>query len=347
MKSRNIKVGWVLTRDYKLASSRLQGHRVSEYFTEAGLNSSIIAENFYQYEDGYSQYFFSILLSILEEKYDVVFFQKPGWMSFKLSEFLRLNGVNTIAIQCDPFPGQYSDFFDITVFTTRALKKMLNQKSVTIIDDMLESPVDSFKLDYSQPNRRLKIVWVGQGTPNFISDFIKNLSSHEKLKNRIEVVSISNTEWATYQWSLESVYTNILQCDIAIIPLPIDARFHIKSTNRLTLFMSLGMPTIVTPIPSYLEIAKDGRNCILANSLDEFVSAILTCEDEVTRKTIGLDAKKFARKHYSPSVIGKLWLELLDDIIDNKGLNKPISSKIHIDIINYALKGYLCIKRCF
>ncbi|NOR69648.1 MAG: hypothetical protein GQ532_08150 [Methylomarinum sp.] len=340
----NKKIGWVLTSDYNRASSRLQGYRIHEYFIGVGLDSSVIAENFYEYEKNYSKYFFSLLKIILKEKYDVVFFQKPGWMSFKLSELLRLNGVKTVAIQCDPFPGEYSNYFDTTIVTTVALKKLLKLDSATIIDDMLETPVNSFKTDYRQVNDRLKIVWIGQGTPIFIQDFIKKLYADEELKDKIDVISISNAEWATCQWSLETVYEDILQCDVAIIPLPAGERFNIKSTNRLTLFMSLGMPTIITPIQSYLDIAQDRVNCLIADSLEDFSETILECKNESIREKIGVEANHFAKKHYSPSVVGKLWLKVLADLFDSEQVKINVAPKLHVRIINYVIKYWILLR---
>ena len=182
------KIGWLLTGDFSLASSRLQGFRINEHLTTRGFDSQIVANNFGKYEKGYSIRFFSLARKILRARLDIVFFQKPGWMMFKMSEILRLRGVRTVAIQCDPFPGDYGEYFDKTILTSEELKKQLHLKDADVIDDMIEVPAQVYKQSYTKQSDNLRVVWVGQGTgpggKKFIEAFLGDLGRNQRLSGK-------------------------------------------------------------------------------------------------------------------------------------------------------------------
>lgn len=311
------RIGWVLTGGLSLASSRLQGHRIHDYLVTEGYDSHIIAENFGAHEKNYSRMFFATARRILRMRCDIVFFQKPGWMMFKMSEILRLRGVRTIAIQCDPFSGDYARYFDATILTSEELKQQLDVPNAYVIDDMLEVPRQIHKTDYAARSEQLRVVWVGQGTgpggKKFIEPFFQALGQHPLIAGRTELITISRGDWATYQWSLETVYDQLCRCDVAIIPLPEDAWVNAKSTNRLTMLMALGMPTIISPIPSYQRIARADENCMIARRIDEFAAAIEQCRDEAIRTRLGMAGRALAFAHYAPEVIGPAWIKVIQD----------------------------------
>jgi hypothetical protein len=336
-----LKIGWVLTGDYTLASSRLQGYRVHEYLLARGLDSHIVYTRFGALEKGYSKAFFLLLARLLKERHTVVFFQKPGWMMFKLSEALRQHGVRTVAIQCDPFPGPYAEYFDLSVVSSESLAEILAIPGAVVIDDMLEVPLGLHKTNYKQASGRLRLAWVGQGTgpggKAFILPFIERLQALPTLNGRVEVVTISRGDWATRQWSLATVYEDILACDAAIIPMPENDWASAKSSNRLTQFMALGMPTIVSPVDSYLHIARQGDNCLIANSMDGFAEAIKACQSEATRKMIGEAARRYSWDHYSSRIIGPLWLREIERLQTDRHSMRP-SGKLHTRLIGYLAK---------
>lgn len=301
------RVGWILAGDLDLASSRIQGYRVKEYLSRCNHECHIVAINASKISKGYSKSFFDILLGTLRGGYQAIVFQKPDWMMFKLSELLRLNGVRTVAVQCDPFPGDYERYFDLVIVTTDKLRDTLKLPQARVIDDMLEVPTSFYKRDYNATSQRLRLVWIGQGMPTFTQDFFRQLLSHPLVADTIEVVTIGRGDWVTLQWSLDTVYNDILSCDIAVIPLPETEWASSKSTNRLTQFMALGMPTIVSPIDSYKRIYANGSTFALANSIQEFANAIVNLKDSRRRMMLGEAAREFAWKNYSPEVIGPTW----------------------------------------
>lgn len=301
------RIGWVLSGDCQLASSRLQGYRIHDYLLDQGLASEIAAVNTGQMKNAYSLEFFRLLARLLHARYHAVVFQKPEWMMFKLSEMLRVNGVRTAAIQCDPFPGDYAAYFDRVAVTSHRLRLALGLTDARIIDDMLEVPRTLYKQDYAAAGDRLRLVWVGQGMVGYTREFFARLVEHPRLAGRLEIITIGRGDWVTRPWSMDSVYRDILDGDVAVIPLPESEWASTKSTNRLTQFMALGMPTVASPIDSYLRIHQHGAPFQLARDLDEFAQAIDALGAEARRRELGRAARDYAWSHYAPEAIGPLW----------------------------------------
>ena len=78
------------------------------------------------------------------------------------------------------------------------------------------------------------------------------------------------------------------------------------------MLLALGMPTIISPIPSYMRIAQPGRNCLLARNTDEYAQAIETYLDEHLRERIGKAGRLTVLEQYSPEVLGLEWVKVIE-----------------------------------
>ena len=323
---RKPRIGWIISGDKTVASSRLQGFNIHEYLVSQGVNSEIICADFNNTWRNYSFSFLRLARRILEARYDAVFFQSPNWMMYKLSELVRTRGAKTVAIRCDPLYGPYDSHFDLTIVPTESLAKMLELDIYRVIDDMIEVPQDTYKKNYELLGERLKVVWVGHGSYKaFIQDFTAQLAEIESLQGRMEFVIISKGDWATYPWALDTVYENIIDCDVAIIPVPQGERYQAKSTNRLTMLMALGMPTIASPIGPYSAIGRDGETCLFADSIQSFGGALTQLGSRTLRERVGVSARKYATESHGRNVIGAAWLEMLKTLGTTNG--RPIALK--------------------
>jgi glycosyltransferase involved in cell wall biosynthesis len=312
--SRKSRVGWVLCGDEQLASSRLQGFRVSEQLQALGCDSRIIATNAGELRDRTGSRLIRLAISALRANCDIVMFQKPEWAMFKLSQLLQLNGVRTIAIQCDPFVRQYRGYFDQTIVTSTRLRELLDLPDAPVIDDMVEVEPDKFKNEHASTGNRLRLVWVGQFASDWLFDFLDRLEQHPELRGVIEIVTIGRGPRVTHQWSLSTVHDRIIEADVAIIPMPESALTSSKSTNRLMQFLALGMPTIASPLPSYREAFESGAPLLLAESIDDFAHAVVSLRHQHVRQRLGHDGTRFARTHYDPRVVGFKWLEVIREV---------------------------------
>jgi Glycosyl transferases group 1 len=117
-------------------------------------------------------------------------------------------------------------------------------------------------------------------------------------------------------WSEDAVYQELRQADIGVIPVergPLPAAsavadWALKSENRLTLKMAVGLPVVACPVPSYLALARHGENCLIANSPSEWRRALSLLRNPMLRERMG----RLARA----SVIGRFSMQAQAERLD-------------------------------
>ncbi|MGE5651935.1 MAG: glycosyltransferase [Bacillota bacterium] len=108
-------------------------------------------------------------------------------------------------------------------------------------------------------------------------------------------------------WDPVSVYTAMRSADFGIIP--IDTRssscdeiipaWKVKSENRLTMKMCMGLPVIATPIPSYEPVLRHGENGFFARSQRKWIECLHAMRDPSVRERIGKCARESVLQRYS------------------------------------------------
>lgn len=125
-------------------------------------------------------------------------------------------------------------------------------------------------------------------------------------------------------WDPIDVYQQIKSADIGIVPIEhIPAHKHgtlppswkVKSENRLTLKMAVGLPVIASTIPSYEPVIKQGDNGYLANSQSEWIACLEALKEPVKRIKIGKSARDCAIEKYSMDEQARLFIEVLHSLI--------------------------------
>jgi glycosyltransferase involved in cell wall biosynthesis len=117
-----------------------------------------------------------------------------------------------------------------------------------------------------------------------------------------------NSRIKTQMWQAERVYATMQSADIGIIPIESKEDFakgtntpvwKVKSENRLTLKMSVGLPVIATPIPSYEPIVESGVNGFFATDRAEWIRSLEILRDPATRKLIGEKGRASVNERFS------------------------------------------------
>lgn len=110
-------------------------------------------------------------------------------------------------------------------------------------------------------------------------------------------------------WDLKTVFHEIIQHDLAVIPCRLDSTYALaKSANRLTMFMALGMPVIASPVPAYQEIIRDGKNGFLAASNRGWTRAVAVLETAEAARRIGNMAREDVVKELTPETMAQRYL---------------------------------------
>ena len=109
-------------------------------------------------------------------------------------------------------------------------------------------------------------------------------------------------------WTAEGVYEELLHADIGILPIDTPPNegatgglptWQIKSENRLTLKMSVGLPVIATPIPAYEAVVEQGVNAVLASTQKEWIEALDRLRDPQERLRMGTAARAAVSRRFS------------------------------------------------
>jgi len=269
---------------------------------------------------------------------DIAFFQKVHGTSI-LAEIkeLRRVGIQTIYGVCDRIDEEMVRATDATVVVTDFLKqqhpKDLHPR-IHVVHDGIERPSlyrNDLKLD--KPKRRISAVLVTSSAPETIPVFKKipdfldltvvgrypeHRTQMQELRRRIRRALYRPQEptlgplfgygFQTRPWHPERVYEHMLNADIGIIPVdmsfdPLPGReisyWQVKSENRLTLKMALGLPVIASPVPSYIDIIKNGTNGYIAYTQKDWLDALEALRDPQHRKLVGEAARASVLDTYS------------------------------------------------
>ena len=181
-----------------------------------------------------------------------------------------------------------------------------------MIEDVVDVPPEVAKTSYASLPGPIKVVWFGhQGYECFIVGWAEKL--REELGDSFSFEVISTGAFATRQWSEQTIVDDLLDCDIAVLPIPVGEWFANKSSNRLAMLFSLAMPTVASPIHSYREIGVHGVNVLFADP-DGFGAALRTLIDPAYREKLGAQARRTVGQRFSVDAIAPQWLDRLQAI---------------------------------
>ncbi|WP_280154018.1 glycosyltransferase [Piscinibacter sp. XHJ-5] len=133
-------------------------------------------------------------------------------------------------------------------------------------------------------------------------------------------------------WDPVGVYSHLREADVGIIPVDHEPSasgvvdvpsWMVKSENRLTLKMSIGLPVVASPIPSYEAVIEQGVNGFLARSPAEWWDRLDALRDPALRQRIGERARRSVQARYSMNEQARRLLAVLHDLVH--GRSAPVA----------------------
>nr|WP_315244055.1 glycosyltransferase [uncultured Albidiferax sp.] len=109
-------------------------------------------------------------------------------------------------------------------------------------------------------------------------------------------------------WHPLGVYQWLQSADIGIIPIEtppgppgasVPPSWMVKSENRLTLKMAMGLPVVATPIPAYECVIQQGVNGFLAEDRAQWLHSLEKLRDPAYRQQVGATARASVAVRYS------------------------------------------------
>ncbi|MEO8037141.1 MAG: glycosyltransferase [Betaproteobacteria bacterium] len=150
------------------------------------------------------------------------------------------------------------------------------------------------------------------------------LSKTEDLASRIATFrAMLHPRIRYFPWGPESVYRDLQQADIGIIPVDTSGTaagacpapsWKVKSENRLTLMMAMGLPVIATPIPSYEAVMRHGDNGFFARSGAEWTSCFHALSDPGLRKRMGARARASVVERFSIELQASRFIRVIESL---------------------------------
>ena len=176
-----------------------------------------------------------------------------------------------------------------------------------VIPDMSEGPHPTNNIQPHQPTdkEQLYVVYCGMGGNDYTAKHLKPII--EKLG--MKLVLITEHSDADIKWNRDTYLQDMAKHDIAICPQNYQLQ-PCKSNVKLTLSMSLGLPTISSPLQSYKEIVQEGYNGLIAATDEEWEAALLKLKDYHTRVKMSRAAWLTGREYW-PEKIAEKYKELL------------------------------------
>lgn len=160
-------------------------------------------------------------------------------------------------------------------------------------------------IDYSAD--RIAIGWTGTHSTIQYLDAIIDILAELEQQYQFEFIVISNRQpdfklksLRFIPWSKDTEIDDLCKMNIGIMPLEEDQWAEGKCGFKGLQYMSLGIPTIMSPVGVNREIIKDGQNGFLAKSKQEWKEKLeRLIQDKSLRKQLGAAGKETILKRYS------------------------------------------------
>jgi len=282
--------------DIQNPSVRIRRFNIRKPLRKLGVNADIV----FRYEDLFP--YKNILLSHFTEQ------------TYKQCLELRKQGKKLFFDHSEnlwnlPYQNEVFNLCDYIVCCSTKLAELTqprltsNFTKCVVIPDMAEQ--GSIKHQPKESNH-LKVIWSGMGGNSHNAKQLKPIINDLGM----DLTIISEHSDADIKWNLETYLDEMAKYDIAICPQNVVLQ-PAKSNVKLVTSMGVGLPVICNSNPAYLEIIKDGVNGFIANTDEEWQSALSKLKNLELRKQFS-KASLATAESYTPKAIAQRWVELLN-----------------------------------
>ena len=127
----------------------------------------------------------------------------------------------------------------------------------------------------------------------------------------------------TRRWSIDAAYSAMQTASIGIIPIDTNQAgnadgseplWRVKSENRLTLKMAMGLPVIATPIPAYRAVLRHGETGFFAETPAQWRACFAALRDPELCRKMGAAARAAVIERFSKAEQARRLLGVLDAV---------------------------------
>ncbi len=197
-------------------------------------------------------------------------------------------------------------------------------KNVKIIPTTIDTNYHK-KLNINKKNDAICIGWTGTSTT--LKHFETALPILREIKQRygdriyFKLIvnfpySVKDLDIIATQWNLDSEIEDLCEFDIGIMPLPNDKWAKGKCGFKGLQYMSLEIPTIMSPVGVNTEIINDGVNGFLAENNRQWVEKLSALiESEELREKLGKAGRETIIENYSVDSQKDKYLKYFNELV--------------------------------
>jgi hypothetical protein len=287
--------------------------------------------------------------------YKIVYFQKVGGAGVEAAvRRLSSVGIRTVYGVCDRVDVGMATASDVTIAVTSFLKTLYPaplQSKIQVVPDGIENPA-IYKSDWGDhcgssakplkavlvtsdclsklpviktPPDWLQVTIVG-AYPSASNYLRRTLEAARDAERAQRLRFLFNRRVRCLPWDQVGVYQQLQGADIGVIPVdPEDDEgadqipaWKTKSENRLTLKMSVGLPVIASPVPSYESVINQGVNGFLAESATDWMKCFDAIRDPGLRRDIGQRARESVSERFSKDAQATRLVSILRELAISK-----------------------------
>lgn len=305
-----LNIGWILVGDERVASARLQGWYVHTTLAARGHHSQVL--NAPGGFDTRLHWKWPRRWREAVRRFDVVVFQKvESSRAGALARLLRRFGTSVVFAQSDPLASPMYAVSDAVVASSTPLHDWLVSQGVAHVH-AIDEPIDLLprtRTAISERSSQLRTIFIGSAANVAALELVERVLAREEFRD-IALQVVSDHRLATVTWSPDAARQALLDADIALLPCLDTPAAQLKSANRLTLFLSAGLATICSPLPSYAPLLATG-GAIAASDEEQWATALRTLRSPAQRAAIGGRGAALAWEQFAPEQIGQAWEQLL------------------------------------
>lgn len=180
--------------------------------------------------------------------------------------------------------------------------------NVTLIPTVIDLKRYAPKSAYQIPDGRIVVGWIGSySTSIYLRSFeqvFTNIAARHKIILRCvgagPQFKMQGVEVESIEWSEDTEAELVRSFDIGVMPLTDDEFARGKSGYKLIQYMACAVPALGTALGANKEIIQDGRNGLLAASMEEFETKLESLINQQTeRERLGQNGRKTVEEHYS------------------------------------------------
>lgn len=274
---------------------------------------------------------------LIADGIDIAYFQKVHGPGVRAEiETLRQAGVRIVYGVCDRIDDDMVRLSDATVVVTEYLKQQHApelQARIHVVHDGIEHPDVRRQEDITAGDHRLRAILVTSGSPEtvpvlgrpprwldltVVGQYPERETPLQALRARLRRVRhappgerlerLRGYAFTARAWQPQRVYEDLAYAQVGIIAVdmhldPLPGRqisyWQVKSENRLTLKMAVGLAVVASPVPSYLDIIEQGVNGYIAHSRADWLAALDALRDPQHRQSVGAAARASVLQRYS------------------------------------------------